>query len=69
MITDQKQSPSGLRIFPIEGSRMSIPFSTLINIEENSENTDYSDLYILQVHSEDFQKNGDATLTAQRVVN
>ena len=67
VIENQGQDIHSVRVFSSEGSRQSIPFDALVNIEEDPDDSDYADLYIAQVNNTEFQSIGDAILTGQRV--
>ncbi len=68
VITNMGGSADMLRIFPADGSRISLPFneSYLIN-SEGLEDEDYKDIYALRIDLTEFEENCDAPLTAQDI--
>ncbi|MGJ8670333.1 MAG: hypothetical protein ACSHXK_12645 [Oceanococcus sp.] len=67
VMENQKESANSLRVFPNEASRASIPFQALVKITPDPDDTDFADLYILQIAMDVFAQSGDEPLTAQRV--
>ena len=68
VITKMGGTADMLRIFPADGSRISLPFneSYLIN-HEGLDDEDYKDIYALRIDLSEFEENGDAPLTAQDI--
>ncbi len=66
VITNMGDSADKLRIFPADGSRISLPFNESYLLKtEGLEDEEYKDLYALRIDLSEFDENGDSPLTAQ----
>jgi len=68
VITNMGGSADMLRIFPADGSRISLPFNERYSINiEDLDDEDYKDIYALRIDVSEFEENGDAPMIAQDV--
>lgn len=66
VLTNAKAHVQSLRIFPSDGSRISLPFNEQYIVNRGvTDDEDYKDLCVLRVDLHDFDRHGDAPLVAQ----
>lgn len=68
VITKMGGSTQSLRIFPSDGSRISLPFNEQYTIKTGlSDDEDHKDIFALRINIEEFDRFGDAPLIAQNI--
>ena len=66
VLANAKAHVDSLRIFPSDGSRISLPFNEQFTVNKDvADDEDYKDVLVLRVDLHNFDKSGDAPLVAQ----
>jgi len=66
VLTNAKAHVLSLRIFPSDGSRISLPFNEQYTVNRGvTDDEDYKDVFVLRVDLHDFDRYGDTPLVAQ----
>lgn len=66
VLANAKAHVDSLRIFPSDGSKISLPFNEQYTVNKGmADDEDYKDVFVLRVDLQNFDKSGDAPLMAQ----
>ncbi|MBE7421656.1 MAG: trypsin-like peptidase domain-containing protein [Zoogloeaceae bacterium] len=66
VLSNSKADVDSLRIFPSDGSRISLPFNEQYTVSKGvTDDEDYKDVFVLRIDLRDFDRSGDASLVAQ----
>jgi len=66
VLANAKAHVDSLRIFPSDGSRISLPFNEQYTVNKGVvDDEDYKDVFMLRIDLQNFDRSGDAPLVAQ----